>query len=175
LGELDLGPWLLAPFVLLPFAISAGYLRWLLTGRLSRGEGRIGYALALLAAGPLVLVELVDWWDSGNHGQIVVYSFIAFGAGAAFVIQNLRTATPSVLNALTAMQVVYLPIAPFWILLAWSGGRAQAGAYLAIVTVLAYGVQIVMAAKRPWQTLIFFVPWTLVWAALLVWEVSKAT
>ncbi|MFB3082964.1 MAG: hypothetical protein ACE1Z4_05845 [Gammaproteobacteria bacterium] len=48
-------------------------------------------------------------------------------------------------------------------------GRVQIGWYLAIVTVLAYSAQIVMAAQRPWQALIFFVPLALGWAGLLVW------
>ena len=171
-GLLNLGIlfWWLAPLVVLPFAISAGHLRWLLTGRLSPGEAGAGYALALLAAGALVVVELVDWWDSGTEVGAVVYSLIAFGAGAAFVIQNLRTATPPVPNALAAMQVVYLPLAVFWLLFVFSEGRVRIGWYLAIVTVLAYSAQIVMAAKRPWQALIFFVPLVLVWAGLLVWD-----
>ena len=166
--NVDLLFWVLAPFVLLPFAIFAGYLRWLLTGRLSRGEAGAGYALALLFACSLVLVLLVDsllldW--SVEH----VYPLVAFGAGAGFVIQNLRTATPPVPNALVAMQVVYLPLALFLIPFAFLAGRVQIGWYLAIVTVLAYSAQIVMAAQRPWQALIFFVPLALGWAGLLVW------
>lgn len=168
--NLDILFWWLAPLVVLPFAIGAGYLRWLLTGRLSRGEARVGYALAVLAASALVVVELVDWWDSGTNWEPVIYSLIAFGAGAASNTQNLRTGTPSRLNALAAMQVVYLPIAVFWILFTLSEGRAQIGTYLAIVPVFAYSAQVVMVANRPWQSLIFFVPWVLVCTGLLVWD-----
>ncbi len=171
-GSFDELFWWLAPAVLFPFAISAGYLRWLLTGRLSHGEAWLGYALALLAACSLVLVLLVesllvDWSVS------YVYSLVAFGAGAGFVIQNLRTATPPVPNALVAMQVVYLPLALYWVLFAFLDGHVQIGFYLAIVTVLAYSAQIVMAAKRPWQTLMFFVPLSLVWVGSFVWAWLK--
>ncbi len=163
--------WFLAPFVLSPLAISTGYLRWLLTGRLSCGEAVAGYAFALLAAGPLVLVEVVDAWGrpAASVWVALVYLLIAFGAGAGFVIQNLRNATPSVPNALVAMQLVYLPIALFFILIAFSHGSVRIGLYFAIVTVLAYSAQIVMAAKRLRQALIFFVPLALVWAGHFVW------
>ncbi len=160
--------WWVTPFVLLPFAISAGYLRWLLTGRLSRAEAGVGYALALIAACSLVLVELVDWLGSHDDWLPVVYFVIAFGAGARFVIQNLRTATPPAPNALVAMQVVYLPVALALISLGLDNDP-QIGLYLAIVTVLVYSAQIVMAAKRSWHSLIFFVPLALVWVGLLVW------
>ncbi len=163
--------WWLAPFVLLPFAIFAGYLRWLLTGRLSRGEAGAGYALALLVAGSLVVVDVVDSW--GHRDVWVVYYPIAFGAGAAFVIQNLRSATLPVTNALVTMQVVYLPAAVFWISI---GGvefsEFQIGYYLAIVTVIAYSAQIIMVAKRPWHALIFFVPFALA-TGLIVWELNR--
>ncbi len=170
-GFLDELFWWLAPFVLLPFAISAGYLRWLLTGHLSRAEAVAGYAFALLFACSLVLVEMVDSWGRPAASVLVkvVYLLIAFGAGAGFVIQSLRCATPPVPNALVAMQVVYLPLALYWVLFAFSESSVQVGTYLAIVTVLAYSAQIVMAAKRSWHSLIFFVPLALVWVGLLVW------
>ena len=111
----------------------------------------------------------MDWWDGGTLWQAVVYVLIAFGAGAGFVIQNLRSATPPVPNALVAMQVVYLPPALFFIVLALDWLGPQVGCYLAIVTALAYSAQIVMAAKRLRQALIFFVPLALVWAGHFVW------
>ncbi len=190
-GILNFGSvyWFAVPFVVLPFAISAGYLRWLLTGRLSRRVAAADYALALIAACVLVLVILVDWLDSiackelYSPGwcrdpfmalvpwQSVAYPLVAFSAGAGFVIQNVRNATRSGPNALVAMQVVYLPLALFLILGGLDG--PQIGCYLTIVPVLAYSAQIVMAAKRLWQALIFFVPFGLVWG-VLVWGGSVA-
>ncbi|MFQ5755964.1 MAG: hypothetical protein ACE5H7_07685, partial [Acidiferrobacterales bacterium] len=106
---------LLAPCVLLPFAISAGYVRWLLAERLSRWEAGAGYALALIATCWLFLVLLVDWLDYPIWPpELLAYFLLAFGAGAWFVIQNVRTATPPVPNALVVMQVVYLPFALYF-------------------------------------------------------------
>jgi hypothetical protein len=182
-GFLNFGDifWFATPFVLLPFAISAGYLRWSLTGRLSRGEARVGYALALMAAAAVVLVELVDWldeitcresdgWcmDSSSMfklGVLVIYPLAAFAAGAGFVIKNIRDSTQSLPNALVAMQVVYVPLALFLILVGFDD--PQIGWYLAIVTVLVYGAQIVMAAKRPLYSLIFYIPLGLAWSGVV--------
>lgn len=185
-GILNFGKivWHVIPFVVLPFAISAGYLRWLLTGRSSRGEAGLGYTLALIAACVLVLVIFVDWldWITYRHDprdyvlsptwreqvawQSVIYPLIAFGAGAGLVMQNLRGRTPSVPNALVAMQVVYLPLAPYLIFVGLSFGP-QIGCYVTIVPLLAYSAQIVMAAKRRWYSLTFVVAFGLLSAAML--------
>ncbi len=162
--------WWLAPFVLVPSAISAGYLRWLRIGQLSRGEEIAGYVFALLAACSIVLVEIADMvlrYQPVEIGDF--YALIIFGAGALFVIQNARSTVSPVPNSLVAMQVAYLPFAIVWILLVViEDPRPLVGWYLAVVTVLAYSVQIVLAAERPWQTLIFFAPLALAWG-LLIW------
>lgn len=172
----DIIYWYVLPFALLPFAISAGYLRWLLTGRLSRREAGVGYALALAVACALVLVILVDWLDWITHPSLrfyrgsvswprLAYLLVAFSAGAGFIIQNLRHHAQAVPNALVAMQVVYLP--PALPLIELGLDDPQIGWYLTIVPVVAYSAQIVIAAKRPWQALIFFVPLALLWVGLL--------
>jgi hypothetical protein len=99
----------------------------------------------------------------------VVYLLAVFGAGAGLVIQNLRGHTPSVPNALVAMQVVYLPLALALIFTGLSFAP-QIGCYLTIVPLLAYSAQIVMAAKRRWCSLIFVVPFGLLSAAAMLGE-----
>ena len=85
----------------------------LLTGGLSRWEGGFGYALVLIVVVPLSLVIIQDWWDS----ELSVRDFYFFGfalglgAGAWFVIQNLRHKIPLTLTGLVAMQLAYLPFA----------------------------------------------------------------
>jgi hypothetical protein len=57
------------PFVVLPFFIFTGYLRWLLTGRLSRWESGLGYTLALIGALGLPVGIIDDWTQPSSLGE----------------------------------------------------------------------------------------------------------
>ncbi len=174
---------LLGPCVVLPFFISAGYLRWVLTGELSRWEGWVGYALALIVVFLLSVLIIQDWWESGfdNNEVSLIFAFLTLGlgAGAWFVIQNLRHGAPPILAALVALQLAYLPFALFWLvflLTALIKGDAFSiigiAAYLAFLTVLVYTAQAALSVLGQRRVLLRLLPLALIWVsavALFVW------
>ncbi len=172
---------LLGPFVVLPFFISAGYLRWLLTGGPSRWEGGLGYALALIVVFLLSVVIIQDWWGSsftGDDWLVRAFLTLGLGAGAWFVIQNLRHGAPPTLTALVALQLAYLPFALFWlaipiiVLIKGDASDIGIGAYLAFLTVLVYTAQAALSVLAQRRVLLRLLPLALLWVspvALFVW------
>ncbi len=158
---------IVGPFVVLPFFISAGYLRWLLTGGLSRWEGWVGYALALIVVVPFLLTTIQGWWESMRDWLFfAVPVALGLGAGAWFIVQNLRhQVRPGYfkLTALVAMQLAYLPFALFWLqyaIIVSDSGEA----YLAFSTVFVYTAQAALSVRgQPWL-LLRLLPLGLVWA-----------
>ena len=173
---------LLGPYVVLPFFISAGYLRWALTGGLSRWEGDLGYALALIVVFLLSVFMIQDWWESGFDGDDWLFSTLflpGLGAGAWFVIQNLRHKAPLTLTALVALQLAYLPFALFWLVFLTTAlikGDAFSiigiGAYLTLLAVIVYTAQATLSVLGQRRVLLRLLPLALIWVsavALFVW------
>ncbi len=180
LEELDELFWLalLGPFVVLPFFISAGYLRWLFTGGLSRWEGELGYALALIVVFLLSVFIIQYWWESGFDGEEwLIFAFLTLGglgAGAWFVIQNLRHKIPLTLTALVALQLAYLPFAVFWLVFlitALIKGDAFSiigiGAYLTLLAVIVYTAQAALSVLGQRRVLLRLLPLALIWVSLV--------
>jgi len=159
---------LLGPCVVLPFLISAGYLRWLLTGGLSRWESGLGYALALIVVVLLSLSIIQGWWESDFTAGLV-YAFLALGlaAGTWFIIQHLRHGPPLALTALVAMQLAYLPFALGWLVADDFGliVYMSMGAYLALVTVIVYTAQAALSVRGQPRLLLRLLPLGVVWVA----------
>ncbi len=171
------------PFVVLPLFISAGYLRWVLTGGLSPWEGRLGYTLALLVVAPFLLLVIQAWWESDllKDWDLFVFPALGLGAGGWFIIQEFRHGAPRTLTGLVAMQLVYLPFAVFW-LASLIGALIGAlyvkmsdvgvGAYLVPITVIVYTVQAALSVHGQPQKLFRLLPLVLVWVpwvGLCVW------
>ncbi len=164
---------LLGPCVVLPFFISAGYLRWLFTGGLSRWEGGLGYALALIVVVLFSLLVIQGWWESESSVRdFPVFAFLALGlgAGAWFVIQNLRHEALPTLTALVAMQLAYLPFALGWLavgpvtaLIEGGAFGIGIGAYLAFLTVLVYTAQAALSLRGQPRLWLRLLPLGLVW------------
>ena len=109
---------LLGPCVVLPFFISAGYLRWVLTGGLSRWEGWVSYALALIVVVLFSFLIIQEWWElelSVRDLRFPAFLALGLGAGAWFVIQDLRHGASLTLTALVALQLAYLPFTLGWL------------------------------------------------------------
>ncbi len=166
---------LLGPFVVLPFFISAGYLRWLFTGGLSRWEGDLGYALALIVVFLLSIFIIPAWWESGFDVDVtwIILAFLTLGLGAGvwFVIQNLRHGAPLTLTALVALQLAYLPCALFWLavfpvtaLIEGGASSVGIGAYLAFLAVLVYTAQAALSVRGQPRLWLRLLPLGLVWA-----------
>ncbi len=164
---------IVSPVVVLPFFISAGYLRWLFTGGLSRWEGGLGYALALIVVVLFSLLVIQGWWESESSVRdFPVFAFLALGlgAGAWFVIQNLRHEAPPTLTALVAMQLAYLPFALGWLavgpvtaLIEGGAFGIGIGAYLAFLTVLVYTAQAALSLRGQPRLWLRLLPLGLVW------------
>lgn len=165
---------LLFPFVTLPFFVSAGYVQWVLGGKLSRWENTLGYALALIVVVLLTLVIIRNWWESGFNvdGLIFVFPAIGLGGGIWFVRQNLRHGSPSSCTALVAMQLAYLPFALGW-LAVLPGNQLindfdsildlPVGAYLAFLTVVVYTAQIALSVRGQSRAALRLLPLSLAW------------
>jgi hypothetical protein len=169
----DTGFWVLAPCVILPFVIFAGYLRWLLTGHLSRWEKGLGYALALIGALGVHVAILSGWsWPPATDDWVGLLFLLApLAAGAWFITQSLRGRISPAPTALVVMQVVYLVFALFWLTalaidvpLDYVGS----GGYLALVTVLVYTAQAALLVGGQPRKLLRLVPLALVWVLLLL-------
>lgn len=163
-------PATVGPCVVLPCFISAGYLRWLVTGELARWERELGYALALTVVALLLLAIAQDW---GKLFTPEPHEFLpGLAAATWFVIQNHGRATPRPLSPLVAMQAAYLPFALLW-LAAFPGSDLieghtpdiGIGGYLAVVTVFVYTAQAVLWVwDRSWL-LLRLLPLGVVWVA----------
>jgi len=111
--------FLFAPLYFLAAPISTGYLGWLLTGRLPPWAWFAAYALAVLAVAalisPMLLVFGADFISlalgdvaSGVHGMLTIFCASALVLGAWLVLRNQQRGVSHSLNALIAMQVVYV-------------------------------------------------------------------
>jgi hypothetical protein len=172
LGGLDSFVWftLISPCVVLPFFISAGYLRWLFTGRLSRWESGLGYALGLTVVGMLLLAVVQEWWELFAPSPRKF--LLGLAAGVWFVIQNLRYGAPHTLTALVAMQLAYLPFALGWFaelhvstLIAGHTPDMGIGAYLAVLAVLVYTAQVALSVRGQLRQWLRLLPLGVVWVA----------
>ncbi len=150
--------WLLvAPCVVLPFIISMGYALWLTTGRQSRWMVNTGYAFAaLFACTSLKGIGL----DSRYEPVLMAMTFLftaAFTSAAWLNIKGIRH--DSGVRGLVAMQSVYSVPMTFWIAFAhYAQDDFQSGAWLGVITLLAYLAQTTLVAKSRWSVLAAIVP-----------------
>jgi hypothetical protein len=147
---------------LLALLVTAGAIRWVASGRLSRAERFVSYLAALVAACCILslsaafVVSLLTGHgsaDNGPSGAIEWFTFafpwLGLVAGIYLLRRNARTGVPDAVNAIAAMQVVYV-IAAIFCFAVWGTFGWQVGAYFVAVTTVAYLVQIVgfsVAAK----------------------------
>ena len=108
-------------------------------------------------------------------------SALGLGAGAWFIVQNLRHEAPPTLTALVAMQLAYLPFALGWLVVFLVVDRIEdyadmfdipIGAYLAFLTVLVYTAQAALSVLGQRRVLLRLLPLALIWVsavALFVW------
>ena len=169
---------LVGPSVVLPFFVSAGYVRWVISGTLSRWESRLGYALALIVLLLFSLLMIQMWWESGVEDELLLIAFpaVGLGAGAWFVLQNVRHRAPAALMALQAVQLAYLPFALFWLVFpvnAVINSKSMLdipiGSLLTLLTVVVYTAQIVLALRHQSRPILALLPLVVVWMSGLGW------
>lgn len=150
---------LFAP-LLLAVPISVGYLRWLVTGGLAPWAWRTAYALAALVVA--WVLPILGWWVFLDERQLseirnvaaALYALVSLGVGVWLVMRNRRVSVPHTLNALIALQAVYVVNTGMLIVIfipqelpgfyfGW-----HIGALPALLTVVVYVVQMVLGSRR---------------------------
>lgn len=147
--------WLLvAPCVLLPVAVSTSCATWLTMGHLPRWMVILNFALAALAMCSI----LAGFGGSGVTEAEIIAMILLFVIGFVSVTWlSLRGfAARTGIHSVVAMQGVYAVLMSFWV--AFAQEDFQIGAWLGIVTLLAYTAQIAMAAKNRWWVMAVVVP-----------------
>ncbi len=141
--------WLLAPCVFLPILVSMGYVLWLITGQLPRWTMLASYVLAALlmcsSLAGFIYIYIDNSFDPGALALIVLFA-LSFTIVGWLSIRGIKQ--HSTAGGLVAMQGVYAIQMTFWVMFAL--GDFEIGAWLAVISLLAYLVQIGLALKRPW-------------------------
>jgi hypothetical protein len=148
--ELYVDTWfLVAPCVFLPILVSMGYVLWLITGRLPRWTMLASYVLAALfmcsSLAGLIYIYIDNSFDPNVLAMIVLFA-LSFTIVGWLSIRGIKQ--HSTAGGLVAMQGVYAIQMTFWVMVALDD--FQIGAWLAVISLLAYLAQIALALKRPW-------------------------
>ena len=146
----DLGLWfLVAPCVFLPILVSMGYVLWLITGRLPRWTMLASYVLAALfmcsSLTGFIYIYIDNSFDPNVLAMIVLFA-LSFTIVGWLSIRGIKQ--HSTAGGLVAMQGVYAIQMTFWVIIALDD--FEIGAWLAVISLLAYLAQIALALKRPW-------------------------
>ena len=133
--------------------VSAAFVKWMISGLLSRTERTIAYLMSfIMALGILILITLGFWFQLSNPPSCVrdwltwVIPLLLLLFGVYIVIKNLKNKGPKEASAVMAMQIVYLSNALLCLIL-WINNW-QIGAYFVVVTAGIYLTQIVMATLK---------------------------
>jgi len=146
--ELDADTWfLVAPCVFLPILVSMGYVLWLITGRLHRWTMLASYVFAalLMCSSLAGFINSDDSFDPYVLAMIVLFA-LSFTIVGWLSIRGIKQ--HSTAGGLVAMQGVYAIQMTFWVMVALDD--FEIGAWLAVISLLAYLAQIALALKRPW-------------------------
>jgi hypothetical protein len=140
---------LVAPCVFLPILVSMGYVLWLITGRLPRWTMLASYVLAALfmcsSLAGFIYIYIDNSFDPNVLAMIVLFA-LSFSIVGWLSIRGIKQ--HSTAGGLVAMQGVYAIQMTFWVMVALDD--FEIGAWLAVITLLAYLAQIAIALKRPW-------------------------
>lgn len=150
--------WLLAaPCIILPIPISMGYVLRLTTGRQPQWVVNTSYALAALFACTSMAALTLNGPYAPELMAMTLLFAAAFTSAAWFSIRRIRR--DSGLRGLVAMQCVYAVPMTFWVAFArYAQDDFQSGAWLGVITLLAYLTQTALAANSRWSVLAVIVP-----------------
>jgi len=150
------GLWLFLPLAMpffLSVFVSAAFVRWMISGLLSRPERTIAYVMSsMMALGILIFITLGFWAQLSNPSSCVrewltlVIPLLLLLFGVYLVIKSLKNKGPEEVGAVMAMEIVYLSNA-FFCLIGFFG-YWQIGAYFVVFTSGIYLTQIFMATVK---------------------------
>lgn len=140
--------------LVLTVPISLGYFRWLLRGGLAPWAWRGAYALTALSV--LMLLSWIGYLmfvleaDLSAKLGIAALTLVPLGVGTWVVVQNQRGGLPHTLNALIALQVVYVAVGlpPLLSSIATAEINKYIGVWFVLLTVVVYVVQMVLGSRQ---------------------------
>jgi hypothetical protein len=142
--------WMLAWPFFLPIAIAAASARWLISRSLSKPEAAIAYIASGSAAG-IMLAFIGRFLFEDNGGPVrsadwlaVSMTIVILVLGTCLLITTWRTLKRPDFRPLLALQVAYVGNAAFCLIEFLDFPGWQAGAYVVLVTVIAYLLQIIL-------------------------------
>ena len=141
--------WMLAMPFLLPVAVAAASTRWIVSGSLSNPEAAIAYVASGSAAGITLAFIGRLLFDDGAPVRIadwlaVSMAIVILTLGGCLLVTTWRTLKRPDFRPLLALQVAYLGNAAFCLTEFFDFPGWQAGAYVALGTVIAYLLQIIL-------------------------------
>ena len=144
--------WQLGLPFFLAFLATLFVFRWIISGRLSGIESAVGYFAGVVSA--LVTISLYlpifEVLIDSLPGNIqewagILLPLVTLIAGGYMVYRNWRKGLPHGLNAWVWVQVAYLANCLFC--LCFFMEDLQVGAYLALITAIVYGIQIILIER----------------------------
>lgn len=148
---------LVLPCIILPPAISLGYVVLHLAGRLPGWASAGGFILAAISAGAFLASLFRDLEVSDPSLIWAIAPFlVAFASAAWLSIKGVNGRIAC--RGLIAMQCVYVTLIVFAFAIAVAWGRFQIGAWFGVAATSAYLVQIALALQRSILILLMLAP-----------------
>lgn len=142
------------PCIILPVPVTVGYAIWLAKRHVPGWVTISVYSLSLTFA--VAVIASIAFETSFSFDEIALaLVFLAAFVGAAWIVVR-NISDHGNIRGLVAMQCVYAVTMAYF--LSAFAGDYQLGAWLGLLTLLAYLAQVVLVVKRVSQLLPFFVP-----------------
>lgn len=133
------------PCLLLPWLVTGGHLAMLAFGRLPRTATLAFLTAAVISLLPFIyLLVALEWPPDPNSALVLLGFAVPLASVAVFIGWDLRHSPET--RALAAMQGVYVIQISFWLMSA--AGDFDAGAWLGVLAVASYLIQLALFAKR---------------------------
>ena len=142
------------PCIVLPVPVAVGYAIWLAKESVPGWMAIVAYSLSVVfAVAVLTSIATEVSFEADEIAGLLI--FVAAFAGAAWVVVG-KSGHLGNVRGLVAMQCVYAVMMAYF--LSVFAGDYQLGAWLGLVTLLAYLAQVVLVVKPVASLLPFFVP-----------------
>ena len=158
MGVIDEGFWPLSFPFFLSIAVSAASVRWITSGSFSKLESATAYIVSSATAG-ITLAWITDAFSAAGSEPssigmwlIVITPTVVLLLGTYLLVRELRRKGLQGFCPVLALQIAYLGNAVFCLLAFANDLGWQAGAYLSLVTAVAYLIQIGLAYSQSRQS-----------------------
>jgi hypothetical protein len=152
---------LVLPCIVLPPAITLGYVVWHVSGRLPGWATAGGFILAAVSASAFLAAFFRDLEISDPSRILFIGPFLIAFTSAAWLC-TVGVNKGSAVRGLIAMQCIYATLIVFAFAMAIFWDRVQIGGWLGAVASFAYLAQVALALRRPIHILVMLVPLALI-------------